>query len=577
MTILCAMVTYGATAQTPAGLYFPYRAVPAYTESLELMATDSAIWAEYDYPAVRDTFPETEVDPAFVADMLDSLVSVHFFKGDFLNPELVKENPYGFAPGEIPHYPDSIYRERLGLLNAKTPIELVYNATVQNFINLYAKRKKGLTEKMLGLAEIYFPLFEEQLDKYQLPLELKYLAVVESALNPTAGSRVGAKGLWQFMYGTGKGYNLKVNSYVDDRFDPLKATVAACEHLRDLHAIYHNWALALAAYNSGAGNVNRAIRRAGGIRNYWAIQPFLPRETRGYVPAFIAVNYIMSYAPEHNIYAKNPGILYNGIDTVVIHDVLHFDQISEVLNVPFKDVKFLNPAYKMGVIPATKDKPYVLRLPKAYIGPFIDQEKAIYAHKTKKGIEHDKLLAQIKKAGERQYHVVRSGENLGLIARKYHVYTSSLKKWNNLRSNTIYPGQRLVVFAPSGYRNASASAQSANGTHIVRRGETLGVIARKYHCSLRELRRWNNINGNTIYVKQKLKVRKPVQHPVAKKSQNRVEDGKYVYHIVRKGDTLWDIAALYQGVSVSDIKKLNHIRNDRRLKLGQKLKVSKKS
>jgi len=193
---------------------------------------------------------------------------------------------------------------------------------------------------VMGLAEVYFPLFEEQLDKHNMPLELKYLAVVESALNPTANSRAGAKGLWQFMYSTGKMYGLKSNSLVDDRFDPYKATDAACRHLNDLYYIYNDWSLALAAYNSGPGNVNKAIRRAGGVRSYWAVWPFLPRETRGYVPAFIAVMYLMNHPAEHNIYPTTPDIFYEEIDTVVVNDVLSFDQISEMLNIPMDELKF---------------------------------------------------------------------------------------------------------------------------------------------------------------------------------------------------------------------------------------------
>lgn len=236
-----------------------------------------------------------EDSPAMRA--LDSLVNIRFFNDDHFITDRDKLNVYHWSAIDVPAYPDSIIEKRIALLNRHSPFELTYNKTVGNFIDLYANRKRDLSARLLGLAEIYFPMFEEILDSYNLPLELKYLAVVESALIPNAGSHAGAKGLWQFMYGTGKVYGLQVTSLVDDRYDPYKSTVAAAEHLRDLYAIYHDWSLVLAAYNSGAGNVNKAIRRSGGVKNYWAIWPYLPRETRGYVPAFIAVNYLMNFAP----------------------------------------------------------------------------------------------------------------------------------------------------------------------------------------------------------------------------------------------------------------------------------------
>jgi membrane-bound lytic murein transglycosylase D len=228
-----------------------------------------------------------------VSSMLDSLADLTIFRESAF---LHGTKNTTFHDDYIPYFSDSTYRERIADMNDQSPFEYVYNDKVRMFIDLYASRKRALTARIIGLSQIYFPLFEEQLDKYNMPLELKYLAVIESALNPIANSRAGAKGLWQFMYGTGKVYGLKVTSYVDDRFDPYKSTIAACEHLQDLYDIYGNWSLALAAYNSGAGNVNKAIRRAGGIKNFWTIYPYLPKETRSYVPAFIAASYLFRAA-----------------------------------------------------------------------------------------------------------------------------------------------------------------------------------------------------------------------------------------------------------------------------------------
>ena len=528
----------------------------------------------------RHELADQIVNESPVVDVLDSLVNVRFFNDDQFITDRDQLNIYHYDKDEVPVFSDSVYEARIAELNKYTPFELTYNKTVGNFINLYAVKRRGLSQRLLGLSEIYFPMFEEVLDQYDLPLELKYLAVVESALVPNAGSRAGAKGLWQFMYRTGKVYGLEVNTMIDDRYDPYKSTIAAAKHLKDLHDIYQNWSLVLAAYNSGAGNVNKAIRRSGGLRSYWAIWPYLPRETRGYVPAYTAVFYLMNYAAEHNLYPTDPGILYNGIDTVHVKDVLSFDQISEFLNIPYNDVKFLNPSFKKGIIPADSENTYVLRLPREYVGEFVSNEKEIYQFKTKKGIEHDKLLAQIEQAKSRSIHYVRSGETLGHIARRYHTSVSNLRAWNNLRGTTIYPGQKLTVYAsPDGTASSKSSSSTVQRSekssyHIVKSGENLGLIARKYKCSTTDLRNWNNLKGSTIYPKQKLLVYKPVSQPkteVVKTANGNVE---YIFHIVKRGDTLWEIAKQYDGVTVNQIRQLNNITNSRKIKPGQKLKVA---
>jgi membrane-bound lytic murein transglycosylase D len=508
-----------------------------------------------------------------IVQELDSLTFNRFYQDFYFLTDSTMEST-SIDPLEIPTFPDSVYEQRIAALNLHTPIELTYNKEVKTFIDLYAVKKRALTAKMLGLAELYFPMFEEALDKYDMPLEIKYLAIVESALNPAAGSKAGAKGLWQFMYGTGKVYGLKVSSLVDDRYDPYKSTIAACEHLTDLYDIYGDWSLALAAYNSGAGNVNRAIRRTNGTKNYWAVWPFLPRETRGYVPAFIAVNYVMNYAAEHNIYPMRPGMFFYDIDTVTVNDVLAFDQLNEMFGIPMDDLKFLNPQFKMGIIPATNENTYTIRLPRQYVADYLNNEQELYAYKTKKGIERDQLLAEVKKAKDRNVHIVRSGENLGLIAKKYHVYVSQIKSWNNLRSNTIYPGQKLVLFGAGSseyYKesNTPVVRSSEQSTHTVKSGENLGLIAKKYKCTVTDLKEWNNLTKSNIYPNQKLVVYKPTE-----KAASSVKEGKYLYHVVRKGDTLWDIAKEYDGVTVDQIKRLNNITNTKTIKPGQKIKIA---
>jgi len=540
-----------------------------------LFNADSLIMSEAEINAQNSG--EAIVEDSPILKMLDSLYRIRYFTDSLLLNDSTILNQYGYTANEIPQFADSVYSQRIADLNRETPIELTYNKHVKSFIELYANRKRGLTSRALGLSYVYYPMFEELLDRYDIPLEMKHLAVVESALNPTAGSHMGAKGLWQFMYGTGKVYDLKVTSLVDDRYDPYKSTEAACQHMLDLHAIYGDWLLVLAAYNSGAGNVNRAIRRAGGTKNYWAIWPFLPRETRGYVPAFIAVNYVMNYASEHNIYPTHPGMIIHGTDTVTVRDVLAFDQLNEMLGIPMEDLRFFNPQFKKDIIPATAEKPYILRIPSDFIGTYLNNEEQLYAFVTKEGLEKETLLEEIKKVSDRSLHIVRSGENLGLIASKYRVSVNRLMAWNNLRSTMIRPGQKLVVYG-SGSPMAQAGSKpvmrsTTSTTHTVRSGENLGLIAKKYKCSVTDLKEWNSIRGSVIVPGQKLRVYQPAEQT----AQNAVTEGKFLVHTVRSGDTLWDIAREYDGVTVDQIKRLNQLTNASRIKPGQKLKISQTS
>jgi len=508
-----------------------------------------------------------EDDP--VAAMLDSLAFLTIFEG----------NGYGkhhsvkvYSGSDIPYFPDSVIKARILAMNDQTPFEYIYNERVNRFIDLYAYKKRDLTGRILGLAKLYFPLFEEQLDKINMPLELKYLAVIESALNPTANSRAGAKGLWQFMYGTGKVYGLKVTSLVDDRFDPYKSTIAACEHLKDLYDIYGNWSLALAAYNSGAGNVNKSIRRSGGHKNFWVIYPFLPRETRSYVPAFIAASYVMIHSDDYQIQAVEPTVLHYEIDTVTIRDILTFDQISEMLSIPKDEIAFLNPAYKQGIIPASADNPYILRLLKKDIGNFITNEASIYAYKTKQALERDSLEKIVEESKRiTRYYIVKRGDNLGKIAQRYRMSVSQLKRMNNLRSNTIQPRQRLIVYNGGGsqstYTSKSTASKSKPTYHKVKRGENLGLIAGKYGCSVNQLKSWNNLSRSTIYPGQKLKISGSKSSGSSSSSKS-----KYFTYTIKSGDNLWDLAKKYD-CTVSAIKKLNKIKNANRLRPGQKIKI----
>ena len=512
--------------------------------------------------------------------MIENLADIPYFEQNKLESSSKSENIYNYPEGFIPSFPDSVYAERIAKLREQTTIELVYNNHVKSFIDVYAVRKRDHTCRILGLADIYFPMFEQALDKYNIPLEIKYLAVVESALNPRAGSHAGAKGLWQFMYATGKTYKLNVTSLVDDRMDPVKATEAACQHLLDLYNKYDDWFLALAAYNSGGGNVNKAIRRAGGLKNYWAVWPFLPKETRGYVPAFIAVNYVMNYSQEHNLYPTDPGIMADGVDSVTVHEPLHFDQLHEMLNIPMEDIKFFNPQYKASIIPANAKTPMSLRLPEKYIDSFIVHEKEVYAFKTKKGIDRAKLEEEMKKVSDRSVHIVKSGESLGSIANKYRISVNQLKTWNKLKSTTIYPGQKLIVYSSGAPMAQVGNSQPVERSteqkiHTVKSGENLSLIAKKYKCTVTELKEWNNLKSTNLSIGQKLKVYPPAET----KTQNvsTTTSGGYVIYTVKSGDNLWDIAKKFDGVSAEQIRTLNNLDKNAMLKVGQKLKIKASS
>jgi membrane-bound lytic murein transglycosylase D len=326
------------------------------------------------------------------------------------------------------------------LLNRESPMDLRFNETTKGFIDLYARRRKDLSSRVLGLAPLYFPLIEESFDKHGIPLELKYLAIVESALNPKARSRAGAVGLWQFMYSTGKMYGLKITSYVDERMDPYKSTEAAAKYLKYLYTLYDDWNMALAAYNSGPGNVNKAIRRSGGRKDYWSIRPFLPRETRSYVPAFIAVNYIMNHAGDHNIYPEACQYSYFACDTLNISKQLRFDQLSAFTGMSMEEIAQLNPTYKTGIIPENGRK-HTLCLPKEKIGVFLANEDSIYEYK-KEEIPEEMVVPERDMITYR----VRSGDVLGVIAQRHGVSVRNLREWNNLRGTTIYPGQKLIIY-----------------------------------------------------------------------------------------------------------------------------------
>lgn len=368
---------------------------------------------------------------------LDSLISV--YRKNYLQSDCVTD-----SIGEV--LADSVYIERLKAI--PSIMEMNYNSIVKRYIELYTVKKRKQVEYMLGIGKYYFPIFEDVLDAEQMPIELKYLPVIESALNPRAFSRAGASGLWQFMFSTGKMYGLDGNSLVDERRDPFKATHAAAKYLKNLYGIYGDWSLVIAAYNCGPGNVNKAIRRSGGKKDYWAIYPFLPKETRGYVPAFIAATYTMTYYSEHKICPANIEFPL-ACDTVHTNKRMSLQQIAAILGQDVEMLRNLNPQYRRDIIPGSKD--YTVCLPSSAVNGFIEHQDTICNYKKE---ELCPQRIQVEPAYGKGYgygpasggtYRVRQGDTLGAIAKRNRVSVAQLKKWNHLRSDKLSIGQRLIV------------------------------------------------------------------------------------------------------------------------------------
>ncbi len=419
----------------------PVASIPADSTSIFVAEPDSVPYA--------NTLPRNEVDSLITAWYIRTRPVMNDFVPDSIDA----------ADAVIAGTPDSVYVERLQAM--MSPIPMVFNEQVRRFIELYVVRRRDLVQRMLGLSDYYFPIFERTLEAYDMPLELRFLPIIESALNPEALSRVGASGLWQFMYYTGKRYGLNVTSYVDERRDPAKASEAAALFLKDLYNMYGDWHLAIAAYNCGPGNVNRAIARSGGEKSFWKIYYNLPRETRGYVPAFIAASYAMTYAHEHSIFRSgNDSIAAVDVDTVMICQPLHFKQVTSVLGLSNESLHMYNPQYKHDVIPAADGKTYPLVMPIDATFAFAANEDSIYARDRKIYFPDNKIIPISDSKGSKYagrtpagktklIYTVKSGDVPGSIASRFGVRVSDLAYWNNIRRNMIRIGQKLVIYVPN--------------------------------------------------------------------------------------------------------------------------------
>lgn len=465
----------------------------------------------------------------YTPEVTDSLLSLWYRnRGQFvweeneMNPDLVRYTS---------NVPDSVYIKRLEKMNSF--ITLPYNETVRNYIIMYSEKKAASTSRMLAMSDYYFPIFEETFAKYGMPLELKYMAVIESALNPTATSRAGAKGIWQFMYRTAQKYGLKINSFVDERMDVVKAADAAARYLKDAYAIFGDWNLAISSYNCGPGNVNKAIRRAGGSRDFWTVYTFLPRETRGYVPAFVGAMYAFNYHKEHGISPATDIRLPVAVDTFEIRKNLHFKQVEDVVGVPTAIIKALNPQYVADIVPGNEGM-CILTVPSDFTSNFIEREDSLYTYKYKELFTPSTLkdIHDGVRQPDRIYYKVKKGDYLGRIAARYHVSVAQIKRWNGLKNDNLRVGQRLVIYrggrgpaasSPSGTSASKGSAGSAakssgsKGTstqagttiYTVKSGDNLYDIAKKYPgVSAKDIQQANGLSGSRITVGQKLKIPK---------------------------------------------------------------------
>ena len=474
---------------------------------------------------------------------LDSLMSTWYVK------LALKSTPEEFHGDTLAlQFPDTVYEGRLHKINSI--INLPFNNIIKNHIQTYTVRQRDKFAVVLGLKDYYFPMIEDIFDSYGLPAELKYMAVIESALNPNVVSRMGATGMWQFMYSTGRLYGLMINSVVDERRDPIKSTHAAARYLKDLYGIYNDWNLVIAAYNCGPGNVNKAIKRSGNRKDYWEIYNKLPRETRGYLPQYVAAAYAVNYYQEEGIRPAQLNIPV-ATDTIMVNKDIHLGQISAVMGIPQGELQALNPQYRTGLIPGTS-KPMALILPMNHLGDFIDLTDTIRGYKPDVYLNKATRIADPSrysylpsniKGKAKIIYTVQDGDNLGFISEWYKVGLSDLRNWNNINRNTIRVGQKIVIYVDS---KKSEFYSTINTMSFADKQALVGKAA----------------PSNT--------------QPVTLSAPGDIE-GDFLTYTVRNGDTIWDIVKMFEDVTTTQVLSLNNLSDAGKLQVGQKLKIKKKS
>lgn len=499
--------------------------------------------------SIKATFVKDEMATCVDSLWMKELTSLDLYES--MSSDICKIDTDETVDFELP---TELLKQRLKLMDEKSPFNIEYNVGLENVIKSFLKNRKRGFERLMGLSQFYFPVFEEQLAKNNIPLEIKYLAIVESALNPKAVSRVGATGLWQFMFHTGKQYGLKIDSYVDERSDPFRASEAASQYMTNMYKMFGDWDLVLASYNSGPGNVAKAIRRSGGKQNFWNIKKFLPKETQGYLPAFLATMYIFEYHKEHGIVPNRAIANHFTTDTIAVKRHITFKQISDLFNISEAEIKFFNPSYKRDEIPYITGTINFLKLPKDKIASFASNEDKVYAYVDYVARNREKPMTEVAYsrpkdtisgdlASRVKYHKIRRGENLTLISRKYNVSVDDLKKWNGLRSNSAPLGRNLKIYSfekieTKEPKDAIASNEvklkdtvdvadiktvepkvdktfktekvvtykDVTKYHKVVSGDNLIGIANKYDVTVADLKKWNSISGNNIAKGKNLKI-----------------------------------------------------------------------
>lgn len=498
-----------------------------------------------DVQEVEGELATEELAPEdYTVDVTDSLLSIWY-----LHKKLQAESSREYDMDSV-HFHSNVtdkeYLRRLADMNSF--ITLPFNETVRNYMILYSEKMPTKMGSMLALSQYYFPIFEEIFDKYGLPKELKYMAIIESALNPVAVSRAGAKGMWQFMYNTAKMYGLTINSFVDERLDPVKSADAAARYLMDAYKIFGDWNLAISSYNCGSGNVSKAMRRSGS-KEFWPVYDYLPRETRGYVPAFVGAMYAFTYYREHGLKPDSLSMPVQ-VDTFHIRRMLHFKQVNALTGVPVEMLKNLNPQYVHDIIPGTSKEEYVLRLPYQYTAKFIENEDSVYAYNAKEYFS-PATLQNIAVSGsassQRVSYKVKSGDYLGKIASRYHVTVKQLMEWNHLRNTNLRIGQVLYIYGKFNGPVASSSSKASASSN-----DSKSTNAGKSHAA-----------------KDTDKSSAATPPPAA-----TAAEGTYTIYEVKSGDSLYKISQAYPGVSADDIMKFNGIGTD--IKPGMKLKIPKK-
>lgn len=508
------------------------------------------------------TFMLKGTDPS--VDAIDSVFEAYFSSNPAWAFNQQDYDMYGYASTDTPRFTPEVYADRISKINS--PIPYTYNKSVQGFLDLYCNRRRTQVSNMLALSQTYFPMFEAELDRRNMPIELKYLAIIESALNTHAVSKAGATGLWQFMNGTGKLMGLRIDSYVDERRDPYMATVAAVSYLEDLYGIYNDWFLAIAAYNCGPGNVNKALRKAGtGDKTFWDIETYLPKETRGYVPAFIAASYVFEYHKEHNIRPAKFAYDFNMMDTILITHKMTIDQLAPFVGISADEIALNNPALKTKTIPGSP-YPYPLRLPVKAAAMLEANRDELYASLNQKESQQLATLAK----------------NIDAVNNANAAKTTTTKTTGDTPSKVIENPDAPVIVS-----------------YTVKKGDNLGYISDWFDCSVADIKTWNKLSSTKIVPGQKLKITVPAKHEeqyamintmtLAEKqkitdiqlissapAEKQAPSQEVIYYTVKPGDTLWGISQKYPDNSVDKIRELNGLEKNETLKTGTKIKLVNK-